>query len=210
MLRVHDLTLTITDKMPGVELRPRHRRPHDAWNSTVLKLYSHCGTHMDAPAHMDDHASGIDSIPLERCYGPAWVVRIPDVAPRSLIDIEQLGSVAQQLQPGDGLLLATGWSSRWGTPQYRDELPRISRDLALWCVSHQVRVLGVEPPSVADVNNRQEVEEIHGILLNGGVIIVEGLTNLEAISTPRVMFASFPLKIKGGDGSPVRAVAIEE
>jgi len=120
-----------------------------------------------------------------------------------------LGKVAEQLQPGDGLILATGWSSRWGTPQYRDELPRVSRDLAWWCVNRQVRILGVEPPSVADVNNRQEVEEIHGILLNGGVVIVEGLTNLEAISSPRVMFAAFPLKIKDGDGSPVRAVAIE-
>ena len=209
MFRVHDLTLTICEDMPGVELKPRHRRPHDAWNSTVLNLYSHCGTHMDAPAHMDGRARGIDSIPLDRCYGPAWVVRIPDVAPRSLIGIEHLGKVAEQLQPGDGLILATGWSSRWGTPQYRDELPRVSRDLAWWCVNRQVRILGVEPPSVADVNNRQEVEEIHGILLNGGVVIVEGLTNLEAISSPRVMFAAFPLKIKDGDGSPVRAVAIE-
>lgn len=210
MLRIHDLTLTISDDMPGVQLQPRHRRPADAWNSTSLSFYSHCGTHMDAPAHMDVDHEGIDAIPLERCYGPAWIVRIPDVAPRSLIGIEHLGKIAEQLQPGDGLLLATGWSFRWGTPQYREELPRISRDLADWCVDHRVRVLGVEPPSVADVNNRQEVEEIHGILLRGGVIIVEGLTNLEAIRTPRVLFVAFPLKIKGGDGSPVRAVAIEE
>jgi len=210
MLRVHDLTLTISNDMPGVQLQPRHRRPADAWNSTLLNLYSHCGTHMDAPAHLNTDHEGIDSIPLERCYGLAWVVRIPEVAPRSLIGIEHLGKIAEELQPGDGLLLATGWSSRWGTPQYREELPRVSRDLAHWCVDHRVRVLGVEPPSVADVNNRQEVEEIHGILLRGGVIIVEGLTNLEAIRTPRVVFAAFPLKIKGGDGSPVRAVAIEE
>jgi kynurenine formamidase len=100
--------------------------------------------------------------------------------------------------------------SRWGTPQYRDELPRVSRDLALWCVNRQVRILGVEPPSVADVNNREEVEQIHAILLNGGVIIIEGLTNLEAISSSRVIFAAFPLKIKDRDGPPVRAVAIEE
>ncbi|WP_347242996.1 cyclase family protein [Thermogutta sp.] len=196
--------------MPGVELSPRHRRPQNAWNSTVLNLYSHCGTHMDAPAHVDDRARGIDLIPLDRCYGPAWVVRIPNVAPKSLIGTECLGSVAEQLQPGDGLLLATGWGSRWGTPQYGDELPRVSRDLALWCVNRQVRILGVEPPSVADVNNREEVEQIHAILLNGGVIIIEGLTNLEAISSSRVIFAAFPLKIKDRDGPPVRAVAIEE
>ncbi|HOA51134.1 MAG TPA: cyclase family protein [Thermogutta sp.] len=209
-MRVLDLTLTISDGMPGVEVKPRHRRPQDAWNSSVLSLYSHCGTHMDSPAHLNSSDSGIDLVPLEQCYGPAWVLRVPNVAPRSLILVEHLGSIAEQLQPGDGLLIATGWSSRWGTPGYREALPRISRELALWCVNRQVRVLGVEPPSVADVNNRQEVEEIHGILLKGGVIIVEGLTNLEAISKPRVIFAAFPLKIQGGDGSPVRAVAFEE
>ncbi len=210
MVRVLDLSLTISDGMPGVEVKPRHRRPGDAWNSSVLSLYSHCGTHMDAPAHLDSSDSGIDSIPLERCYGPAWVVRIPNPAPRSLIGVEHLGSVAEELQPGDGILIATGWSSRWGTPEYREALPRVSRELAVWCVSHKVRVLGVEPPSVADVNNREEVEEIHGILLKGGVIIVEGLINLEAIRKPRVIFAAFPLKVRGGDGSPVRAVAFEE
>lgn len=210
MLRIHDLTLPISNVMPGVEIKPRHRRPADAWNSSILELYSHCGTHMDAPAHLDAEGRGIDSIPLDRCWGPAWVVRIPNVAPRSLIGIEQLGSVIDHIRPGDGILLATGWSSRWGTPAYREELPRVSRELALWCVDRRVRVLGVEPPSVADVNNRQELEEIHGILLGGGVIIVEGLTNLEAISRPRVLFVSFPLKIQGGDGSPIRAVAIEE
>ncbi|MGQ9562599.1 MAG: cyclase family protein [Thermogutta sp.] len=210
MLRIHDLTLAISGDMPGVQIQPRHRRPGDAWNSTMLSLYSHCGTHMDAPAHMNAGDRGIDSIPLEQCYGLAWIARIPDVAPRSLIGVEQLGSVAEKIKPGDGLLLATGWSSRWGTPQYRDDLPRVSRDLARWCVSRKVRVLGVEPPSVADVNNREEVEEIHGILLDGGVIVVEGLTNLEAIAQPQVIFVAFPLKIMGGDGSPVRAVAIEQ
>ncbi len=165
---------------------------------------------MDAPAHFNIDADGIDLVGLDRCYGTAWVARIPHVAPRALIGVPDLGAVAEQLRPGDGLLLATGWSDYWGTPKYRDELPRISRELATWCVSRNVRVLGVEPPSVADVNNPQELEEIHRILLNGRVIIVEGLTNLQAISKPRVIFIAFPLKIRGGDGSPIRAVAIEE
>jgi kynurenine formamidase len=72
-----------------------------------------------------------------------------------------------------------------------------------------VKILGVEPPSVADVNDSEEVTRIHKILLGGNVVIVEGLAHLEAISSQRVYFAALPLKIDEGDGSPCRAFALE-
>ena len=71
-----------------------------------------------------------------------------------------------------------------------------------------MKILGVEPPSVADVNDLEEVTRIHKILLSAGIVIVEGLTHLEAISSPRVHFTALPLKIDGGDGSPCRAFAL--
>jgi kynurenine formamidase len=108
------------------------------------------------------------------------------------------------------LLLRTGWSGRIGDASYRDALPRVSVELAEWCVAMGVRVLGVEPPSVADVNNREELTAVHRVLLGGGVIIVEGLANLDQIRGDTVTFMAFPLRIAGGDGSPVRALAIEE
>ena len=73
----------------------------------------------------------------------------------------------------------------------------------------QVALIGVEPPSVADVNDREELVSIHRILLEGGVTIVEGLTNLDELTQKQVTFIALPLKIDGGDGSPVRAIAIE-
>ena len=71
-------------------------------------------------------------------------------------------------------------------------------------------MLGVEPPSVADVNNLEEVTRIHRILLEGGVVIVEGLANLSALTKPKVTLIALPLKIAAGDGAPARAVAIED
>ena len=73
-----------------------------------------------------------------------------------------------------------------------------------------VRLLGVEPPSVADVNNLAEVTLIHRILLGSEIVIVEGLTNLDTIAHNRVLFCAAPLKIAGGDGSPCRAFAIDD
>ena len=81
--------------------------------------------------------------------------------------------------------------------------------MALWCLDNEVKMLGVEPPSVADVNNLKEVTEIHQILLKG-VIIIEGLTNLESLQSNCVELIALPLKIENGDGSPARVIAIEK
>ena len=113
-------------------------------------------------------------------------------------------------RPGESLLLRTGWSRHVDNPQhYRDNFPRIADDLARWCVEKQVNILGVEPPSVADVNNKEELTRIHKILLGANITIVEGLTNLGALTQEKVFFVAAPLKIEGGDGCPCRAFAIE-
>ena len=211
MSQIVDLTLTVRHGMRGVEFENLHTVGRDGWNSRRLHLYSHSGTHMDAPVHFGVGDGTIDRIPLSRCFGPAWIAELTGLAPRAVISIPMLGTITDKLQPGDGLLLKTGWSDYVEQPAiYRDGLPRLSKELAEWCVERQVRILGVEPPSVADVNNREEVTTIHRILLEGGVIIVEGLTNLTALSQPRVYFGAVPLKIEGGDGSPCRAFAWEE
>jgi arylformamidase len=211
MRRSIDLTLTLASGMRGVEFEPKHTLSEHGWNSRTLHLYSHCGTHMDAPHHFGAGDQTIDQIPLEACCGPAWVVDIPDVQPRASIEVHHLDSVARRVRPGDGLLLRTGWSRHVNDPDlFRNGLPRVSQSLADWCVEHRVRILGVEPPSVADVNDIAEVTAIHQTLLGGNVVIVEGLVNLELLSLPRVYFVALPLKIAGGDGAPCRAFAIDD
>jgi len=209
--RLVDLTLTLRRGQRGVDWETARTFERDGWNARTLHLYSHCGTHMDAPVHFAAGPGTIDQIPLDRLIGPAWVVRIPNLPPRALIEITHLGTVASQFQPGDSLLLHTGWSAHSNNPAlYRDGLPRVSEPLARWCVERGVKILGVEPPSVADVNHLPEVTLIHKVLLGGGVVIVEGLTNLDQLAGPKTFFAALPLKIEGGDGCPCRAFAVEE
>jgi kynurenine formamidase len=149
-------------------------------------------------------------MPLEKFMAEAWVVDCTHLDNKGFIEVRHLKQVADSVQPGEGLIFKTNWSHKLGTPAYRDELPRISEPLAQWIVEKGIVLVGVEPPSVADVHAIEEVTRIHHILLSGGVTIVEGLTNLEAIAAEKVLLLAFPLKIKDGDGCPVRAVAIEE
>jgi arylformamidase len=210
MSRVIDLTLPVVPGMRGVAMEPKFTVAREGWNAATWHLYSHAGTHMDAPVHFAAGPATIDQQPLDRCLGTAWVVRLAPCAPRTLHRVTDLGAVAARFQRGDNLLLHTDWSTHvHDAPLYRDQMPRISEELAHWCVTRGVNILGVEPPSVADVNNLEEVTRIHKILLGGGVTIVEGLAHLDQISQDRVFFGALPLALAGGDGSPVRAFAIE-
>jgi kynurenine formamidase len=210
MPRVVDLTLPLSSGDRGVRIEPARRLETDGWNATTLSLYSHCGTHMDAPVHFGVGTQTIDVMAVDNFIGPAWVADIRPVEPRELIGPERVETIAEQFTAGDSLLICTGWSEFYGQDKYRNELPRISAELARWCVERGVRMLGVEPPSVADVNNVKELTEVHRILFEGGVIVVEGLANLASLSKPKVTFIALPLKISGGDGAPARALAIEE
>ncbi len=210
MSRIIDLTLALSDGDRGVSITPARRLATDGWNAATLSLYSHCGTHMDAPLHFGVNDETIDKLAVDKLMGPAWVADIADVKPHQLIEPQHLGDIADKLEADDSLIIRTGWSKYYGQPAYRDELPRISERLARWCVDHGVRMLGVEPPSVADVNNAEELTAIHRILLSGGVIIVEGLANLDEITREKVTLVALPLKISGGDGAPARVIAIED
>ena len=208
MPRIIDLTLTLKPGMRGVKFEPARVLEKDGWNATTIHLYSHAGTHMDAPTHFGVGDETIDKIEVERCIGPAWIVELNGTAPRSLIDIEHLGEVAGKVQRGDSLLMKTGWSRYLGRPEYRQALPRLSPALARWCVENKIAMLGLEQPAVADVNNIEELTTIHKILFEGDVIVVEGLTNLGAIAKEKVTFIALPLKVAGGDGAPAPAIAI--
>ena len=204
-----DLTLPLQSGMRGVEIEAKRTVKRDGWNASTYHLYSHSGTHMDAPLHFGCTDQTIEEIPLERCIGLAWVADLTHLPSRSIITVEDLGKFAEQLEPGHSLILRTGWSKHVNDPDYyRNELHRIGPALATWCVERQVKMLGVEAPSVADVNSLEELTAIHRILLTGNVIIVEGLANLDQINQDQILFAALPLRIKDGDGSPCRAVAI--
>ena len=211
MSRLIDLTLTLQSGMRGVEFEQNTTVAEQGWNTKTLHLYSHCGTHMDAAMHFEASPETIEYVPLDVCCGPAWVVDMPDVGPRESIGVDGLGDVVGEAAAGDAILLRTGWSRHVNDlDMYRNQLPRISQTLADWCVERRIRLVGVEPPSVADVNDLAEVTAIHKTLLGGGVTIVEGLTNLESLTQRKVLFIALPLKIAEGDGAPCRAIAVDD
>ena len=209
-MNIVDLTLTYTNSFTGFFKETSRTIEKDGWNASTLTFYSHCGTHMDAPIHFNVSKQTIDKIPVSDFVGKAWVIDVRHIGSKGILKVAHLpDEIIQQFTAGDSLIFWTDWSQYANTPKYRDELPRISEALANWCVEQRVKMIGVEPPSVADVNNIEEVTKIHQILLKG-VVIIEGLTNLEKLQSNCVELIALPLKIGEGDGSPARVIAIEK
>ena len=209
-MQIIDLTLTYDSIISGYERSTAKTVDKDGWNASTLHIYSHAGTHMDAPFHFEVSDERIDEIPADRFVSDAWVVEIRITESQQLITVADFSSIANKIQKGDSIILKTGWHLFVGTEKYRNELPRISEPAAEWLVDKKINMLAVEPCSVADVNNLPEVTRIHELLLGGNVIIVEGVCNTEQLAQERVKLIALPLKINGGDGAPARVIAMQE
>ncbi|HHX75013.1 MAG TPA: cyclase family protein [Firmicutes bacterium] len=95
--------------LPEVELVPRERiEKGDYWNGTVLSIYLHAGTHVDAPWHYVPGAPGIDAIPIENfIYNRPLLLDVPAQKPNDLITIEQLKEYGDSLYEADMLIFNT-------------------------------------------------------------------------------------------------------
>jgi len=208
-MKIIDLTLTYEEGMRGVAFENAKSKSVDGWNSKTLHLYSHAGTHMDAPFHFEVNNQTIDEFEVSRFVCDSWVIPI-DAHAEQKIKLADLNAYPDLINKGDGVILKTGWSAFVHEDKYRQALPGIHESLANWFVGKGINMLAVETPSIADVMDMEEVTKIHEILLDGDIIIVEGLTNLDAVSKEKVKLIALPLKIKGGDGAPARVIAMEK
>lgn len=208
-MRIIDLTLNLTDGMRGYHIEQNTHLAEDGFNTTNLFIYSHAGTHMDAPRHFLDAGGTIEHLPLEKCIGEALVIDLSQKEPNSLITIADLGLAAERIKSRTRVLLRTDWDIHADLADYRTNFPRISLELAKWLAHKGIWLLGIETPSVASLQDMEELTLVHRALLESNIAIVESLTNLRLLP-PNVYFVALPLKLTEGDGSPIRAIALIE
>ena len=172
--------------------------------SRFAQLDAHCGTHLDAPFHFIPMADDVATMPLVL---PEIVVISSNenpISPDALNDYPSL--------EGKAVLFSTGWENHAGTKEFFKGFPVISEALAEKLVAQKVAMVGLDSPSVDPDSGDYHV---HRLLLAAGIPIVEGLVNLTSLiphieSGGCVRLAAFPLRIRGLEGSPVRAVALVE
>ena len=165
-------------------------------------MSSHTGTHMDNPSHILQGRPGLDTVPPERFMGPGCLL---DVRGKTEITRDELCFWEPVLDGADFVLLRTGWEEKWGDPSYFSGFPALTETAARYLTRFNLKGIGVDAISI----DRMEDEDlpVHHMLLAKDILIVENLANLEALPQAGFTFMALPLKIKDGDGSPVRALA---
>lgn len=209
--RLVDLTLPLKRGMPvypgdpPVEMSEALTIAEHGASVHALSLGTHAGTHVDAPSHMIEGATGIDVLSvLDACIGNAYVLDCCEYISGGEIGADVLDCLHALKRPCQRALLATGWSDRFGEPDYYEAYPGISPALADGLVEFGVRLVGVETPSLHTELGR----DVHLRLFEAGIVVVESLANLCDLAGQRVWFSAPPLRLCGLDGSPVRACAV--
>ncbi|MDG2313040.1 MAG: cyclase family protein [Alphaproteobacteria bacterium] len=178
-----------------------------------LSLGDHAGTHVDAPCHFDSNpeALSIEQIPLDTYFTEAICLDLSFKPLKSDISIEDLENAVEQanveIKPKDMVLLHMDFYNRcFGTPEYLTDFPGLTKESATWLGAKGINMFGVE--AVSPGRPGRNNFEVHHVCRDMGFTHVEGLVNLEKLlGKGRFRFIGFPIKIRGGTGAPIRAVA---
>ena len=223
--RLIDLSQTLEEHMPSY---PTHSKYfHEMWSSYwhggrsltyQLVMNEHNGTHVDAPAHFISDAKPqahvtIENVPLARLMGRG--VRIVcrefkegDYVSKALLTGWEAKHGA--LQTGDIVVFDFGWAAHWALrpneKRYLTDWPGVGMEAAEYLLERQVAAIGVDTLS-PDPPAALASKPIHPVVLEKQMLIIENLCNLDALPV-FFLFLALPLKIRGGSGSPIRAVAV--
>lgn len=204
---------------PEVTLTADATHSSSGYATSELRTGTHAGTHVDAPRHTLSEGETLDDLDVGRFAFNARLVDLRPLGPREAITPTALPEPSALDTGVDLLVLHTGWEAHWGTDRYCDH-PYLTGAAAVWCRDQGVGVgldtFGPDPtPSerpladeriTDDLDGEPDDTPAHDTLLTDSLPIVENLCGLEDLPR-RFRLYAFPLRLRAGDGSPVRAVA---
>lgn len=201
-LKIHDLTRPISQDMlvypgdPHPKFESRATIKDNKVNVTKITLGSHTGTHIDAPWHFLQEGNSIDMEPLDKFIGEAVIIDTPG---RNSINADDFRG--NDIRSNDIVLINTGTGDR------HTDFAYIDVSAAEWMVEHGVKCVGIDTASVEKYGRKDA--PVHKMLLAGKIGIIENLANLKQFAGSRMFFVCLPLRLKGIDGSPARAIIFD-
>lgn len=188
---------------PRFDLRCDMEHGAEANDSDVF-FNLHSGTHVDAPSHFVRGGRTADDLSLDTLMGDAYVAEIPldvDSIGGALLDSLNIPATTKRL------LLRTKNSALWQTRpgEFVADFTAVNEDGASWLVRRGIELVGIDYLSIQRFHDGPEA---HVVLLGAGVIILEGL-NLSEVAPGWYELICLPMKLKGLEGAPVRALLKE-
>ncbi len=191
----------LCDFMSRAESR-KHYAPGTEFHIGKIEMVANTGTYLDSPFHR--YASGKDLSELDLSkLGNLRGVKISCRGQRA-IDASQFQGTPSPA--GKAVLIETGWSQHWNTPQYFEGHPFLTEDAAEYLANSGAVLVGIDSLNMDDTRDGRR--PVHSILLGKEIAIVEHLTNLAALDHHDFRFSAVPPKVKGFGSFPVRAFAL--
>ncbi len=175
------------------------------YNEKHLSFCSHAGTHLDVPAHMIHGGKTIDSFDISSFTGRACCIDISRLS-YDTVDINTLLPYKEFIERSDFVILHSGWHRYSWSDSYFTGYPVLSHDAAEWLTGFSLKGIGIDMISIDSVGTPDYRN--HNIFFTKNMIIIENLKDTDLLIGEEFTFHAFPLNITGGDGSPVRAVAV--
>lgn len=178
----------------------------DGVNVTRITVGSHTGTHIDAPSHFLKGAQTLDAIEIPAFLGEALVLDFSNKPIGSGITAEDLAAAsAGRLREGDIVLCYTGANELGQVPYVH-----ITLEGTKYLTAARIKAFGMDTLSPEKFPAHLSNREVHKEFLSRNIYIIEELkaSALKQFANKRIFFVCLPLRIKGADGSPVRAIAI--
>ena len=215
-MKILDLTLTISDKIPTFPGSPKpsyipwENIKDSGYNLELLFLSSHTGTHLDAPYHFLEKGAKIHNISLKKLISNAVLITTRKKRNESITktDIQKFEKKHGKIEGFSSVIFWTGWQRNLQKECYFTKNPGLSVSAAKYLASKKIGLVGIDSPSI-DLGTDSKFS-VHQIFAKKGMLIVENLANLEKIKSSKFHLVVLPLKLKGATGSPVRAVAFVE
>jgi len=184
------------------EASRKHYAPGTEFQIGKIEMVANTGTYIDSPFHR--YAGGKDLSQLEL----SQLADLPAIKVgskgRQAIDASCFPGKAELA--GKAILVETGWSRHWNTPQYYEGHPFLTEDAAKFLSDAGVVLVGIDSHNIDDVQDLRR--PVHSILLGHEIPIVEHMTNLSALPEGQLFrFFAVPVKVKGFGTFPVRAFA---
>ena len=184
---------------------------------SVLSILVHNGTHIDAPRHMLEKGSPIDQMPLGQLVKEGVLINLPNKGPNSVVTVKEIEESGVELGPNRIPIIHTGFTEKtWGKPEFWTQMPYLEAGVGALMASKGVPAVALDvfPEKPLWRGVKLDPGEVwvanHLALFEKGIPLIQFVTNLSQIGTNKFLLVALPLKIKGGDASPARVVALVE
>jgi kynurenine formamidase len=199
----------LEDVIPALTVETMATVGEHGFFASRFVMSSITGTYLEAASHALPDGPNLDAYAVADFIRPVKILRLGKLAADTLIDGAMLAAAAPAIEPGDALIVDTGWHANWNRPGYVEQCPTMVPSALAWILEQPIGLLGVDVPAIEAAWSDADEGAKGGLLtklFGRGCLLLAPLVNLDQIGADRGRLIALPLPVVGTSGAPVRAV----